>query len=193
MQDSLTPPRRSWWAINWKWVVPLGCFGMVVFFVAMGAGIFWIVSKSIKSSWAYSEGTKLAAADSRVLESLGSPVEPGWWFSGSINTTPSTGNADLAIPLSGPNGQGTLYVVAKKVAGEWAFELAEVEIHGTEERIDLLRPASSRVPNTVLQLTVRPVTALAAALGPRQFFFRFGFDQCRGMLVSQGRASPARS
>lgn len=134
------PNRQSkgWWESNWKWAVPVGCVGSVVLFVGFFAGILLIITGSIKSSWAYSEGVALAQRDPQVVAALGEPVEPAWYFSGSINIEGSSGEADLAIPLRGSNGRGTLYVVAEKRAGEWSFESAEVEVSGRSDRIDLL-------------------------------------------------------
>ena len=43
--------------------------------------------------------------------------------------------------ISGPKGKGTIYVVAKKSAGEWSYSRMEVEVEGQPGRIDLLRPS----------------------------------------------------
>ena len=48
-----------------------------------------------------------------------------------------SGNADLTIPISGPKGKGTLYVVATKSAGEWTYSKLVVKIDSTGETIDL--------------------------------------------------------
>ena len=49
----------------------------------------------------------------------------------------SSGEADIAIPISGPKGQGTIHAVAKKSAGEWTYTTLEVEIKETGKRIPL--------------------------------------------------------
>ena len=126
-------------------MVPVGCLGSLVLMVASCAGIAGVILGGMKSSWAYSEGVDLARHNKKVIEVLGEPIEAGWHFSGSINTEGPSGDADLAIPLSGRQSTGTLYVVALKRAGEWKFDRAEVEIKGQQQRIDLLamdRPAN---------------------------------------------------
>ena len=50
----------------------------------------------------------------------------------------SSGHADLAIPVSGPQGSGTPYVVASKSAGRWSMLQLVMDIKETDERIDLL-------------------------------------------------------
>ena len=57
---------------------------------------------------------------------------------GNINVNGSSGHADLAIPISGPQGNGTIYVVASKSAGHWDVLRLVVDIKATNERIDLL-------------------------------------------------------
>jgi hypothetical protein len=100
----------------------------------------------MKSSWACAQGLDLARHNEKVVEKLGEPIETGWLVSGSINVSGPSGNADLAVPLHGPQNTGTLYVVAHKVAGEWQFDRAEVEVTDQQKRIDLLtkRPQADR-------------------------------------------------
>jgi hypothetical protein len=59
-------------------------------------------------------------------------------LSGNININGPSGNANLAIPLSGPKASATLYVVAEKRAGKWEYSTMEVAPEGQGERIDLL-------------------------------------------------------
>ena len=119
---------------------------------AFGAVVFSIVAGSIKSSWAYTEGVDLASRHPDVVADLGEPITVGWFTSGSISVSGSSGEADFSIPLRGPEGRGTLYVIAKRRAGEWAFELAEVDVHGRKDRINLLSEGGGRVPNKALKL-----------------------------------------
>jgi hypothetical protein len=128
----------SWWQRNWKWVVPVGCATLVVLAAAAAAGLLWLVSLGVRSSGAYEEALEQARADCEVQAALGAPVEPGWLVSGSVNVTGPSGQADLAIPLKGPQSSGKLYLAATKTAGRWTFEVLEVEAPGRDDRIDLL-------------------------------------------------------
>ncbi len=128
----------SWWNRNWKWFVPVGCLGAIVLFIGFAAIIASFVFGLMKSSDAYKDAVAQAKANSSVVEALGTPIEEGILVSGNINVTGSSGHADLAIPISGPNGKGTIYVVATKSAGKWSFSTLVVEINETATRIDLL-------------------------------------------------------
>ncbi len=135
-----TPPAKqtSWWQRNWKWFVPVGCLGLLVLFTGFIALIVSVVFGILKSSEVYQVALDAARSEPAVEMALGTPIEEGLFVMGNINVSGSSGNADLAIPISGPEDEGTIYAVAEKSAGQWAFSILEVEIKTTGERIDLL-------------------------------------------------------
>lgn len=133
----LPPPARTWWQRNGKWAIPLACVGAVALLAGVFALFFSLLLGFMKSSGAYQEAFARAAADPAVIRALGSPVKAGLFFSGHIEVNGPSGRAELAIPLSGPKGKGTLYVEAVKSAGEWHFPVLVVQLSGTGERIDL--------------------------------------------------------
>jgi hypothetical protein len=102
--------------------------------------IVTIVFGMMKSSHAYKEALAMARADLHVQEALGSPIKEGLLVMGNISVNGSSGHADLAIPVSGPQGSGTIYVVASKSAAarQWTILRLVVDIKATNERIDLL-------------------------------------------------------
>ena len=138
--SQLQPQPQGWFARHWKAVVGVGCLGIVILGGAFVAGIFFLVMGSIRSSDAYQQALAKASASPEVVVRLGQPIKTGWMVSGSINVSGPTGDADLAIPISGPKGKGTIYVVGKKSAGEWTYSRLEVEVEGQPGRIDLLSP-----------------------------------------------------
>jgi hypothetical protein len=92
----------------------------------------------MKSSDVYKGALARAKAEPAVVEALGSPIKDGMFVSGSTNVNGASGHADLAIPIYGPKGEATLYVVAEKSFGAWNYSNLVVEIKKTKERIDLL-------------------------------------------------------
>lgn len=107
------------------------------------AGIFALVFTAIKSSDVYKHAVQVAIHDSRAVNALGAPISEGWFVSGNINVSGSSGNADLAIPVTGSRAKGTIYVVAKKSAGLWTYQTLELRVDGQEDRIDLLPPQNA--------------------------------------------------
>ena len=128
----------SWWSRNWKWFVPVGCLSAIVLAVAFVAVIVVFVFGIMKSSDVYKEALAEATTNEIVIEALGTPIEPGLVISGNINVSGSSGNADIAIPISGPRGEATIYAVAAKSAGQWEYSMLVVQLEGTGEQIDLL-------------------------------------------------------
>ncbi|MEM6701841.1 MAG: cytochrome c oxidase assembly factor Coa1 family protein [Acidobacteriota bacterium] len=115
-----------------------GCLALLLgLFVILPLGGGVALFQGLKQTDVYTGAVDVARADARVVEELGEPIETGILFSGSINTSPNSGDADFSIPLSGPNGAATLYVVAIKQAGVWEYEILEIEIERTGARLDL--------------------------------------------------------
>ena len=128
--------KQSWFSRNWKWAVPLGCIGTMVMFVGFIAAILIAVLGAVRTSDAYRIATSKARQHPAVVDAFGEPIEVGWLVSGNISVDGASGEADLAVPLHGPRGSGTLYIVADKIAGEWTFERMEVEVFHSEERVN---------------------------------------------------------
>ncbi len=139
--------RQSAWQRNWKWIVGLGCFSMIVLAVAFVAVLAWAVSTGMRSSDAYREAVDRAATDCEVQARLGTPLSPGWFTSGSINVSGPSGHADLSIPLNGKVSKGTLYATAAETAGQWHFEVLEVEVAGQSERVKLMDEDRKKCPD----------------------------------------------
>jgi len=96
------------------------------------------VFAAMKNSDAAKESVFQAQTNPQVVNQLGTPIAEGWLVTGSINTSTTSGDADLAIPISGPKGRAKIYVTAHKVAGAWNYKVMEVAIAGSNERINLL-------------------------------------------------------
>jgi len=110
-------------------MVLLGAFFLVV---------FAIVETSFRNSTVYQEALARAEHDPRVITRLGIPLKPGRVLQGQINVSGSTGQANLAIPVTGPRGRATVILEASKVSGSWVFRTLEVQVEGQSERVNLL-------------------------------------------------------
>ena len=135
------PQPPGWWSRNWKWFVPLGCLTMLGLVLTFVAVIVVIVFGAMKSTDVYKSGLAQAQNHPAVIAALGTPIDDGLFLTGKTNVTGSSGEADLSVPISGPKGKGTLYIVAKKSAGEWTYEKLVVELARDRERINLLEDA----------------------------------------------------
>jgi hypothetical protein len=132
------PQTRNWWDRNWKWFVPVGCLSLCVLLVGFVALIMSLAFGMMKSSDVYKEAVVRTRANPAVVSALGIPLKEGYFISGNINISGPSGTAELAIPVSGPKGNGTVYLEARKSAGEWTFSKLVVKIEQTGQRIDLL-------------------------------------------------------
>jgi TonB family protein len=117
---------------NWKWMVPVGCLGLILGVVALVVGIFFFAMSAMKSSEVYQGALKAAQAHPAAIERLGEPIKDGWFVKGNINLNAAGGNANFEIPVSGPKKSGTLVVRAVIPDGSWMYERLDLAVEGGE-------------------------------------------------------------
>ncbi len=164
-QAQYIPAAPSGLRQNWKLLVGV----VALFFLMAGAaafGLFAVVMSSLRNSDSAREAMSKARSNPAVAQRLGVPLKEGWLISGSFEVTGDSGSSHLALPISGPKGKATIYVTARKTAGEWKYTRMQVVVEGSEEKIDLLN-ASSGVEAALFN----GISNLAAELGPHKIEF----------------------
>lgn len=121
--------------------VGCGCLGLVALVIIGAGAIFYFAMGAIKKSDAYVESISAVESNPAAVAALGEPIKPGFLFSGSVNTTNGEGTVDFSIPVSGPNGKGTIKVIGTKSAGSptWNYDTWQLEVDGSAEPIPLSR------------------------------------------------------
>ena len=114
-----------------KLVVAIG------FVLAAVSSAFYATSAALKSHEVVQQALRRASSNATVVEMLGTPLEPGWFVSGSITTQALFGDADVVVPISGPKRGGTLYATARRTNGRWEYLLLNVAVDGRSSVIDL--------------------------------------------------------
>jgi TonB family protein len=117
---------------NWKWMLPVGCLGLILGLVALVGGIFLVAMSAIKSSEVYQGALRAAQAHPAAVERLGEPIKDGWLVTGNVKYDAGGGNANFEIPVSGPKNSGKLYVRAISPDGTWMFERLDLAVAGAE-------------------------------------------------------------
>jgi hypothetical protein len=116
--------------------------GVAAILIFVG-GVLFAVFGVMRNSEVCTIALDRANHDPELVAVLGEPIGAGWFVSGKVETAGPSGTAELSVPISGPRGKGTLYIVAKKTADRWEYTVLEVAIPGRTERINLV--ASPRV------------------------------------------------
>jgi len=117
--------------------MPAGCLSLVALGFALIFLIVAVVFGAMKSSDVYKDALRRAQNDPNVIAALGTPVKDGMYLTGSTKTEGATGEANLSVPIHGPKGKGTLYVVAVKSQGKWVYQTLAVELADGGRRIAL--------------------------------------------------------
>jgi len=135
---SIDPPAKKSGGSKWILILVLVLVVIGLPICACGgciASVLYGVTGMIKGSEPYRVAVERAEQSPEVRARLGEPVTAGMLVTGNINLENSNGECDLQIPLSGPNGSGTLTVRGSQIQGEWTYDEMSVEIDG--EKIDL--------------------------------------------------------
>jgi len=139
MADNPNPQQApNWWSRNWKWFVPVAILTSLALVAGFVFAIMSVILGVLKSSDAYQYALSSARENPAITSALGTPIKDGFFPSGDINVSGPSGEAKLAIPISGPKGEGTIYLEARKSAGEWSYFVLVVQIEQTKQRINLL-------------------------------------------------------
>jgi hypothetical protein len=145
MQAPPPLPPVDWFGRNWKWFIP---FLIVTVAVFLG-GTFWMFTRLMKSSGAYSGAMARARSSQAVIEALGTPIKDGYFTNGTVSQNEQTERANLVIPVSGPKASATMVVIASRMDGKWHFQRLIVQLDETGKQIDLLEKPSRHDPNAV--------------------------------------------
>lgn len=119
---------KPWIVRQLWWLIPSAILLFLSLIVGFIFAIYSLASSMIKGSEPYQYSLELARESNEVAEYLGDSFEVGYWMSGSISTNGARGEADMAIPLKGEKGDGTLYVLAEKRAEQWYYDTLTVAI-----------------------------------------------------------------
>ncbi|OQA33677.1 MAG: Cytochrome oxidase complex assembly protein 1 [Betaproteobacteria bacterium ADurb.Bin341] len=129
---------KNWLERNWKWLVPVSVFTLAALLAAVIFVFVLFIVSMVKSSDAYGLAMQYARANPTLIAAFGSPIEEGFFATGNISVSGSSGKADLSVPIAGPKASGTLYIKAKKSMGKWIISQLVVEVDGAGNRINLI-------------------------------------------------------
>jgi len=113
-------------------------FSIILGFALFISGFVYFIGSIMKSSDAYQISLDQIQNHPQVIETLGKPIEAGFFVSGSVSIQNSTGNADISYNIEGPKATGKAYVEANKEKGQWLFQSIVVEVNPDGQRIVLV-------------------------------------------------------
>jgi hypothetical protein len=119
----------------------IGCGCVALLLLAIGGGALGVMgfTKLMKGNAPYTETIAAVQSNAEAIASLGEPIEPGFFPTGSININNGHGTVDFQIGVSGPKGSGTVFVKGEKPSGSsaWTYETRELKVDGQESPIPL--------------------------------------------------------
>ena len=130
--------RKSWFARNWKWVVPAGgCLFILIAIIVFAGSMIVGLTNVFKESTPYQEALEMANSNEQLEAVLGTPIEKDGMVKGSFTIKNSEGHANFDIPVKGPKGEGTLYLDADRINDSWVYNVLEVVVKKTLDTIKI--------------------------------------------------------
>jgi len=106
---------------DWKKLALKGV-GLAIFASVFAGSIAQLMKSSEPYRWSFEQ----VQANPEVMRQLGSPVESGWFVSGSISRSRNRGTAFLEYNVSGPKGSGSVSIKGRMANGVWVYERAGI-------------------------------------------------------------------
>jgi hypothetical protein len=119
-------------AVQKKWALASLIFVAVIFPL-----VFSLVFSILKGE-AYHQSLLKIKENSEVIELVGEPIEPGYFISGSVNTSGPNGQAAIKYSVSGPNGTADVYVYATKHMESWHIDQLSVNSEEKNKKIEII-------------------------------------------------------
>ncbi|MBL4663302.1 MAG: hypothetical protein JKY22_07060, partial [Flavobacteriaceae bacterium] len=121
------------------WAVPTGgCLLVIIFIIVFFGSIFFGITSMMTDSQASQDSIEAAKNNEALIEILGKPIEANGISGGSLKINNGLKSAELNIPIKGPNGEATIFVVGESLNDNWVYQTMEVHIKDSREIIDLL-------------------------------------------------------
>lgn len=130
-----TQPPRSSGCLKYALI---GCGIIVILIGIFVAVVVAFVFGAIKRTDVYKGALHRVQQDQRVVAVLGSPVEPGFIVTGSVNVNNERGTANFNFPVSGPKGKADVHATATLDENGWHYTNLQV-LPNNGANIDVLK------------------------------------------------------
>ena len=128
-EDEFLKNQKDW--TKWGLIV-VG--GMILFFTIIFTSVFGTISKNEP----FVSAVEIIQNDPLCEEYLGKDLKKGFGWTGSVNTSGSSGDADVSFTIKGSKSTGKCFLVAHTEYDEWIIDLLFVRDKTTEEKIILI-------------------------------------------------------
>ncbi len=135
---AVTKNQTNWFGRNIKWFLPAIGVGTIFSCLACIGAFIFLIFGTMKSSEPYQDALAMLRSNSAAEQALGTPIHDGWYVTGSIGESGSSGHAELSFPVSGPKGSGTVNLIARRYGGRWTLTRLELIVNGSGRKINLL-------------------------------------------------------
>lgn len=116
--------------------------GLLLLSVAMVVAGFFAIGAAFRDSDVHQQALAKLEASPEATAMIGKPMATGVPMGGVQISGPS-GHASLSFSVTGPKGEGTVFVEASKAMGQWTIERMVLEDARSGRRVDLQAPGGT--------------------------------------------------
>jgi hypothetical protein len=116
------------------WVIVILSVLLLIFLLIVGCctALYFGVTHALKSTQVYVLSIQRAQASPCATSKLGTPLTANGVPQGSANENNDSGSADLTIPIKGPQGTGSVHVIASRENKIWTLTSETLTVAGTD-------------------------------------------------------------
>lgn len=126
---------KNWYQRNKKWFLPTVIIGPLLLMGCFVLVIITFVTSMMKNSEAYKMTMEEIKSNKECVAALGENIEDGYFIRGNINTTTSSGNANMYIPLKGDLGEATAHSICEREWFKW--KIIDLNVKVGDKIIDI--------------------------------------------------------
>ncbi len=109
---------------------------MIVIGLIFVFSLFYGISSDLEDKEPFQYAFEVINKDEEMIRHLGSPIVQDGIFMGDMSWSNGEQSVDVRIPVSGPKGEGVLYLKARETNGVWTYQ--EIELKISDEGFDML-------------------------------------------------------
>ncbi|EIJ39915.1 hypothetical protein JoomaDRAFT_2958 [Galbibacter orientalis DSM 19592] len=130
--------QKSWWKLNWKWLVPVSgimIISLVIFFSSGMGGITTDLAQAYADTELYENALEKAKSDIRVTELLGEiePIDKLAILEGQVEYSNDNKTVNSSVRIVGTEGKASLDISADRIKSEWNYTKINVRIKNPPE------------------------------------------------------------
>lgn len=133
--------KRNWWNCNWKWLVPLSGFMLIILTIIISSiNDLSDFAQTYADPSIYQNAINQANKNENVIQSLGElqPIDNLAILEGNSSYSNDNKTASISVRVNGTNGKAKMDIVANKIENKWEYQKIRIRIKKSNKEIEVI-------------------------------------------------------